>query len=302
MHTVSGEWTYRWQTNDRWLHEFSPLTLQYQKLNYTTARFDSVLAENPYLQASMQNVFIPKMRYMLKYSSAKKHRNPLVWQTTVTEAGNVLSLGYMAAGHEWAEKDKQMFKNPYAQFLKLESSISKTWRIDRNNQVVWHTAAGIIYTYGNSSAAPYSEQFYVGGANSIRAFSVRSIGPGNYTATAQRHSYLDQTGDIKFQTNLEYRFRIFDNLYGATFMDAGNVWALHSDSYRPGAQFKLRNVFKELAVGTGIGLRYDMEFLVLRLDWGMGLHVPYETGKSGFYNIPKFKDGQAIHLAVGYPF
>lgn len=302
MHTVSGEWTYRWQTNDRWLHEFSPLTLQYQKLNYTTARFDSVLAENPYLQASMQNVFIPKMRYMLKYSSAKKHRNPLVWQTTVTEAGNVLSLGYMAAGNEWAEKDKQMFKNPYAQFLKLESSISKTWRIDRNNQVVWHTAAGIIYTYGNSSAAPYSEQFYVGGANSIRAFSVRSIGPGNYTATAQRHSYLDQTGDIKFQTNLEYRFRIFDNLYGATFMDAGNVWALHSDSYRPGAQFKLRNVFKELAVGTGIGLRYDMEFLVLRLDWGVGLHVPYETGKSGFYNIPKFKDGQAIHLAVGYPF
>ena len=142
----------------------------------------------------------------------------------------------------------------------------------------------------------------MGGANSIRAFSVRSIGPGNYTATAQRHSYLDQTGDIKFQTNLEYRFRIFDNLYGATFMDAGNVWALHSDSYRPGAQFKLRNVFKELAVGTGIGLRYDMEFLVLRLDWGVGLHVPYETGKSGFYNIPKFKDGQAIHLAVGYPF
>ena len=80
------------------------------------------------------------------------------------------------------------------------------------------------------------------------------------------------------------------------------MWALHSDSYRPGAQFKLRNVFKELAVGTGIGLRYDMEFLVLRLDWGVGLHVPYETGKSGFYNIPKFKDGQAIHLAVGYPF
>lgn len=302
MHTFSAEWTYKWQRSDKWRHEFSPLTLQYQKLNRTTAKFDSILYANPYLQTSMQDVFIPKIRYTLTYSSAMRSRNPLVWETTFTEAGNILSLGYMAAGDKWSQTDKQLFSNPYAQFLKLETDISKTWQLGEKSQLVAHANAGIIYTYGNSSAAPYSEQFYVGGANSIRAFAVRSIGPGSYTTDVSRLSYLDQTGDIKLQLNLEYRFNIFGSLYGAGFIDAGNVWALRDDGYRKGSQFKLKNALKEMALGTGIGIRYDLEFLVLRLDWGVGLHVPYETGKSGFYNIPNFKDGQAIHLAIGYPF
>lgn len=302
MHTFSAEWTYKWQCSDKWRHEFSPLTLQYQKLNRTTAKFDSILYANPYLQTSMQDVFIPKIRYTLTYSSAMRSRNPLVWETTFTEAGNILSLGYMAAGDKWSQTDKQLFSNPYAQFLKLETDISKTWQLGEKSQLVAHANAGIIYTYGNSSAAPYSEQFYVGGANSIRAFAVRSIGPGSYTTDVSRLSYLDQTGDIKLQLNLEYRFNIFGSLYGAGFIDAGNVWALRDDGYRKGSQFKFKNALKEMALGTGIGIRYDLEFLVLRLDWGVGLHVPYETGKSGFYNIPNFKDGQAIHLAIGYPF
>ncbi|MBM6674496.1 BamA/TamA family outer membrane protein [Marseilla massiliensis] len=302
MHTFSAEWTYKWQRSDKLRHEFSPLTLQYQKLNRTTAKFDSILYANPYLQTSMQDVFIPKIRYTLTYSSAMRSRNPLVWETTFTEAGNILSLGYMAAGDKWSQTDKQLFSNPYAQFLKLETDISKTWQLGEKSQLVAHANAGIIYTYGNSSAAPYSEQFYVGGANSIRAFAVRSIGPGSYTTDVSRLSYLDQTGDIKLQLNLEYRFNIFGSLYGAGFIDAGNVWALRDDGYRKGSQFKFKNALKEMALGTGIGIRYDLEFLVLRLDWGVGLHVPYETGKSGFYNIPNFKDGQAIHLAIGYPF
>lgn len=301
MHTVSGEWTYKWQLSDEWKHEFSPLTLQYQKLNSTTQQFVSIMQENPYLQASMQDVFIPKMRYTLSYSSTKKHINPLVWNVTLTEAGNVLSLANIAAGKRWDETGKMMFKNPYAQFLKLDADLTKTWQLGQKSQLVGHMAGGIIYTYGNSEAAPYSEQFYVGGANSIRAFGVRTIGPGKYT-TVSRLSYLDQTGDIKLQLNLEYRFNIFGSLYGATFLDAGNVWALRNDGYRTGGQFKLQNALKEMAVGTGIGIRYDLEFLVLRLDWGVGLHVPYETTRSGFYNIPRFKDGQTLHLAVGYPF
>lgn len=302
MHTFSAEWTYKWQRSDRWLHELSPLTLQYQKLNRTTAKFDSILYVNPYLQTSMQDVFIPKIRYTLTYSSAMRSRNPLVWETTFTESGNILSLGYMAAGNKWSTPYKQLFSNPYAQFLKLETDVSKTWALGEKSQFVAHINAGIIYSYGNSRTAPYSEQFYVGGANSIRAFAVRSIGPGSYTTDVSRLSYLDQTGDIKLQLNLEYRFNIFGSLYGAAFIDAGNVWALRDDGYRTGAQFKLKNVLKETALGTGVGIRYDLDFLVLRLDWGVGLHVPYETGKSGFYNIPKFKDGQAIHLAIGYPF
>lgn len=302
MHTFSAEWTYTWQRSDKWRHEFSPLTLKYQKLNRTTMKFDSILYANPYLQTSMQDVFIPKIHYTLTYSSKMRSRNPLVWETTLTESGNILSLGYMAAGNKWGEKNKQLFENPYAQFVKLETDISKTWRLGEKSELVAHANAGVIYSYGNSESAPYSEQFYVGGANSIRAFAVRSIGPGSYTTDVSRLSYLDQTGDIKLQLNLEYRFNLFGSLYGATFIDAGNVWAMRDDGYRHGAQFKLKNVLKEMALGTGVGIRYDLDFLVLRLDWGIGLHVPYETGKSGFYNIPKFKDGQAIHLAIGYPF
>ena len=102
--------------------------------------------------------------------------------------------------------------------------------------------------------------------------------------------------------NIEYRTRLFGSVYGAAFIDAGNVWALRSDEQRSNTVFKAKNMIKEMAVGTGVGLRYDLDFLVLRLDWGIGLHVPYETGKKGFYNISSFKDGQALHLAVGYPF
>ena len=302
MQTFGAEWTYTWQRSDRWRHEYSPLTLQYQKLNHTTARFDSILYANPYLETTMQDVFIPKMRYTLTYSSAMRSRNPLVWETTVTEAGNILSLGYMAAGNSWGDVGKRMFANPYAQFLKIETDVSKTWHVGLTSQLVAHADVGVIWSYGNSSAAPYSEQFYVGGANSVRAFAVRSIGPGSYVTDESRLSYLDQTGDIKVQLNLEWRFRLFGSLYGAAFLDAGNVWALRDDGYRSGAKFKFGNVFRQMALGTGAGLRYDLDFIVLRLDWGVGLHVPYETGKGGFYNIPKFKDAQAIHLAIGYPF
>lgn len=302
MHTVTGEWTYKWQRSDTWRHEFSPLTLKYQKLNNSTPEFDEIMVNNPYLFASMRDVFIPKMRYTFMYSSLKKHLNPIVWETTVTESGNFISLGNMAAGHKWSEKDKQLFKNPYAQFFKIETDFTKTWHLGMKSQLLGHVSMGLIYTYGNTETAPYSEQFYVGGANSIRAFAVRSIGPGSYHTDVSRLSYLDQTGDIKFLLNLEYRFNLFGSVYGATFIDAGNVWALRDDGYRHGGQYKLKNTFKEMAVGTGVGLRYDLDFLVLRLDWGLGLHVPYKTDKSGFYNIPKFKDSHSLHLAVGYPF
>ncbi len=162
--------------------------------------------------------------------------------------------------------------------------------------------AGIIYSFGNATQSPYSEQFYVGGANSIRAFNVRSIGPGTYHSADPKLSFLDQTGDIKLQLNLEYRMRLFGNLNGAVFLDAGNVWTTRKDAYREGSKLKGSQLLDQLALGTGIGLRYDLDFFVVRLDWGIGIHLPYDTGKKGYYNIPKFKDGQSIHLAIGYPF
>ena len=302
MHTASGDWTYKWQPTDRKKHEFSPLTIKYQHLTYATHKFDSIMYANPYLYATMQDIFIPKMIYSFTYTSPKKYRNPIYWNITASEAGNILSLGYMAAGKKWGDEGKEMFKNAYAQFFKIESDFTKTWATGLKSQLVGHINVGLVYSYGNMKATPYSEQFYVGGANSIRAFPVRSVGPGSYYTDVARLSYLDQTGDMKFLANLEYRFNMFGNLYGAAFIDAGNVWGLKDDGYRSGARFKLKNIAKEMALGTGVGVRYDLEFLILRLDWGVGLHMPYDTGKGGYYNIRRFKDSHSLHLAVGYPF
>jgi outer membrane translocation and assembly module TamA len=104
------------------------------------------------------------------------------------------------------------------------------------------------------------------------------------------------------EANVELRFPLVGNLYGATFVDAGNVWLLHSQADRPGGELTLTDLWKDVALGTGFGIRYDLDFLVLRLDLGIALHLPYDTGKSGYYNIPRFKDGLGLHLAVGYPF
>lgn len=302
MHTASGNWTYQWQPTETKKFKVTPLTLKYQHLTYTTHTFDSIMNANPYLLATMQDMLIPKMQFSYTYNSPKKYRNPIYWNLTLSESGNVLSLGYLAAGKKWNAKGKELFKNAYAQFLKLETDFTKTWSIGLKSQLVGHVNAGIVYSYGNAASTPYSEQFYVGGANSIRAFPVRSVGPGRYYTDQARLSYLDQTGDMKFLANLEYRFNLFGDLYGAAFLDAGNVWGVRDDGYRKGAQFKMKNLLKEMAVGTGIGVRYDLQFLILRIDWGVGIHMPYDTGRSGYYNIRKFKDGQSLHLAVGYPF
>lgn len=302
MTTVTGAATYKFQTSATSKHEVSPFILDYEILQHTTSRFDSIINANPALYVSMRNQFVPKMKYTYTYTSPLGYKNPIIWESSVTESGNILSLIYMAGGKKFNEKEKDLFGNPFAQFFKITSELRKTWQVGLKSQLVGRVSGGVIFTYGNSSVAPYSEQFYVGGANSVRAFTVRSIGPGKYTAATSNYAYLDQTGDLKFEANLEYRFNILGSLYGAAFLDAGNIWLLQNDNDKPGGQFKPQNFFKELATGTGIGIRYDMDFIVLRLDWGVALHVPYTTDRSGYYNISSFKDGQSLHFAIGYPF
>jgi outer membrane protein assembly factor BamA len=301
-HVAAGELTYAWSTSYQHQHSFSPLILSYEFMNSRTAAFDSILALHPYLQISMRDQFVPKMSYTYTYRSPRRYRHPITWSTTISEAANILSLGYMAAGKGWNEKDKKMFKNPFAQFLKLETDFVKYWRITQDGTLVGHVNAGIIWSYGNAANAPYYEQFYIGGANSVRAFNVRSIGPGRYQPTNSKYSYIDQTGDIKYLMNLEYRQKVWGDLYGALFLDAGNVWTLRNHEYSPLGKFDVDKFFRQLAVGTGVGVRYDMGMFVIRVDWGIGLHVPYDTGKNGFYNIRRFKDAQSLHFAVGYPF
>lgn len=311
MHIVSGEWTYRWQTSAQSRHEFSPLTVKYQFMNSSTSSFDSLMAINPYLYATMEDYFTPEMRYTYTYTSPSSKRHPIRWETTLAESGNVVSLGYLLKGRSWNEKDKTLFKNPYSQFLKLETDFTKAWNLDSRTQLVAHLNVGYIYTYGNSNSVPLNEMFYAGGANSIRCFSVRGVGPGSFAGIDNKaYSYLLQNGDVKLVANLEYRQQLFGNLFGAVFLDAGNVWYTNEtfdgvDEFNKmfeNSRFRLKNLFNDIALGTGIGMRYDLGFLVLRLDWGLGLHVPYKTDRSGYFNAHTFTRHQTLHFAIGYPF
>ena len=315
MHVVSGEWTYRWQTSASSRHEFSPLTVKYQFMNSHTEKFDTLILNNPYLTTTLDDHFIPQMRYTYTYTSPSNQVNPIRWETTVAEAGNLASLGYLVAGHEWNEKEKKMFKNPYSQFVKLETDFTKTWTLSPYTRVVGHLSGGLIHSFGNSEVAPFSERFYAGGANSVRGFSVRTIGPGAFVPEPESPghsrmlSYLLQNGEIKLVANLEYRTRLFGNLHGAVFLDAGNVWQFSHDygnddlnRLMDDTTFKLSNLPRQTALGTGLGLRYDLDFLVLRLDWGVALHAPYNTDSSGYFNIRRFSDAQTLHFAIGYPF
>ena len=301
-HVVSGELTYQWQPNERNSYSFSPLTLAYEYMHNVTDRYLELIDSVPYLEVSLADQFIPKMMFQHTFMSPARYKSPIKIWTTVSEASNILSAGYAAFGRRWSEKDKKLFKNPFAQFVKIDANLTKVWSLGEKSGIAAHVNLGTLWAYGNSRIAPYTEQFYVGGANSIRAFNARQIGPGRYRSTQLRRSYVEQTGDIKIQLNLEYRPHLMGSLYGAVFLDAGNVWTMHYDEGRPEGHFKFKNILNEMALGTGVGLRYDIGYFMIRLDWGLGLHVPYETGKIGFYNISKFKDAQAFHLAIGLPF
>jgi outer membrane protein assembly factor BamA len=334
MHVVSGEWTYRWQPTETSRHEFSPLTLKYQFKNSTTEKYQEIVDNNMFLERTMQDYFVPKMRYTYTYTSPSSKLNPIRWETTIEESGNFVSLLDMIRGNSFNEKDKKLFKTPYSQFLRFETDFTKTWSLGNQTKLVSHINTGIIWSYGNSDVPPFSEQFYAGGANSIRAFRVRDVGPGrfNYFAESDRQfNYLFRNGEMKLIMNLEYRTPLWGNLHGAVFLDAGNVWDLwgepqltddiisqYPEEVRPYARvlqmwedqsmFKPSEFFNDIALGTGVGLRYDLGFLVIRLDWGIALHFPYTTykddgtQKGGYFNIARFKDAHTLNFAVGYPF
>ena len=307
MLSFGGSATLEFQTSATSHHSIVPFKLAYNKLQKTTAEFDSIVGANRALGLSLQDQFVPSMSYTYTYddSPLTDRRHHIWWQTSFTQAGNILAAGYAIAGKGFNVEGKQLFGNPFAQFVKLTSEIRYNYQLKKRHNLVGRLMAGVIYGYGNAQnhATPYNEQFYIGGANSIRAFTIRSIGPGRFIPdAANQYGYIDQTGDLKLEANLEYRFPIFGDLYGAAFLDAGNIWTIHDDPSRPGGQMKWGSFLKDLALGTGLGLRYDLQFLVVRIDCGVALHVPYDTGKSGYYNIPNFRDGLGVHLAIGYPF
>lgn len=302
--SFGGSAVYAFQSTRTSKHTFTPFKLTFNMVQDHTAKFDSIMNQNRALAVSFRDQFIPNMSYTYTFDDASiaTRRHHTWWSTTITSAGNVTSALYALCGQPLDERDKNLLGNPFAQYIKVTSELRNLLKVRGRTHVATRLMAGVIIPYGNSQYAPYSEQFYMGGANSIRAFTARTIGPGSFHPVASNYTYLDETGDIKLEANVELRFPILGNLYGATFLDAGNVWLLHRQSDRPGGELTLKHMWNDIALGTGLGLRYDLEFLVLRLDLGMALHVPYDTGKSGYYNIPHFKDGLGLHLAVGYPF
>jgi len=300
MAQFNASMTYDWRIKRFVQQSFTPLKLTYTKLMNTTAEFDSIMEANPAVALSFQNQFIPQMIYSYTYDRRFDRDNALNWSFTVQEAGNIFWAIYRACGRKG---QKELFGTPFSQFIKGQAQLVYNRRLWSNHYLVGRVAVGVEHAYGNSSEVPYAEQFYCGGANSVRAFTVRSIGPGSYRApTDSPDDYFDQTGTFKFEANVEYRFPIAGALQGAVFFDAGNVWLLKNDPARPGGLLKGKNFLKELATGTGAGLRFDISMLVVRADLGIGIHAPYDTGKSGYYNMTSFGKSLAFHLAIGYPF
>lgn len=300
MARVSAEMTWEWHSRKYSQHKLTPFKLTYSNLLSTTAAFDSAYFNNRAIAQSFDDVFIPQMSYTYTLDRTFG-KNNFVWSTTVAESGNLCYLIWRACG---VEKGNMHILNTYfSQFIKAHTQFVWTRRLFGDHKIVARLFLGAAHAYGNSTEVPYMEQFHIGGSNSLRGFAVRSVGPGSYRPQVlDRNSYYDQTGTFKFETNLEYRFPLLGYLKGAIFVDAGNVWLIKEDFFRPGGKLEGKNFFKELALNTGVGLRFDMEMIVLRADLGIALHAPYDTSKKGYFNIPRFGDGLAFHIAIGYPF
>lgn len=315
---MSFDYTYTYQPSATSLHQFTPFSLVYGKTTGQTSEYYAKIEQSITSFIAAKDELTPRMRYKYTYTSPSSNPNPVYWEATVTEAGNIVNAVNMVLGKKWNEKGKKLLATPYSQFLKFETDVRKTWALKGKSTFVAHFQGGVILQYGNSSAVPYSEQFFIGGANDMRGFTMHSLGPGNVHFDDKELSYQFHNGDLKMVMNLEYRPHLFGSLYGALFLDAGNVWymsrsrrdAISAMSDALAADGNETTIAKDfgstnkvdIGIDVGCGLRYDLDFFVLRVDWGIGLHLPYDTGRSGYYNIPKFKDGQSIHLAIGYPF
>ena len=323
--TLEGSLAYEFYPSIIRSHTFTPFKLVFNRLMKTTTAFDDIADYNPSLYQSLENQFIPSIgySYTLDNTPKRKYRSKTWWRFNVSEAGNLVSGAYALFGDNSKGQDS-IFGNPYAQFLKVSTELRYNYYIDRNQSVAMRVGGGIIYSYGNSKIAPYNERFYVGGANSIRAFTMRSLGPGRFRPNKNNaYSYIDQNGDLKLEANAEYRGRLVGDLDIAVFIDAGNVWLLRDDKTRPGGTLRLKHLLNDIALGTGIGFRYDMEMLIFRFDMGYALHFPYDTreslnenakdsdeiigpavgGKKKYFNMPsRFWDCVGFHIAIGYPF
>lgn len=307
---MSFDFVYTFQPSATSMHQFAPLSVIYGKTSNKTIEYLDKIEQSITAVIAATDELTPKMRYRYTHTSSPNNPNQFYWENTVTEAGNITNFANMLLGYKWNEKNKKLLYTPYSQFMKFETDFRKTWALRNKSNFVLHFYGGVIFDYGNSSTLPYSEQFFIGGANDLRGFAMRSIGPGNVHYDTKELSYLYHNGDLKFVSNIEYRPHLFGSLYGAIYLDAGNVWylsksrqeAINNIQQLQSGNNSVSTKKADIGIDIGCGIRYDLDFFVLRLDWGLAIHSPYNTGTHGFFNIHNIKDAQCLNFAIGYPF
>jgi len=314
MNSFHSSIGYSWKRTENISHLFRLIDASFTRLVESTQEFEDYLNENPTVRKSFEEQFIVGGSYTFVNSNFhfKSRKHIFYLSESVELAGNILSLITRITEKSWpsAENQHYIFSLPYSQFANLRSEFRYLLNMNKKNQIAWRFIGGVAMPYGNSTTIPYIRQYYVGGTNSIRAFVARSLGPGTYSSTdSLNNTYIDQAGDVKLETNLEYRFDIYKYFKGALFVDAGNIWLVNDDPQRPGGKFNINTFYKEIAVGSGFGFRFDFKIIVLRLDLAIKLRKPYlPEGERWVFNEldlgskPWRRENILWNIAIGYPF
>jgi outer membrane protein assembly factor BamA len=284
---------YTWKSNAQIYHDFKPISINFLRLSNVTEDFQTILDENPTLALSFQQEFIAGLTYTFTYSQLAdpEKTNPLYISIHADMAGNALDL---ISENTKDGAASTFIGQEFAQYLKSDLDIRYHKKVRGEAMLISRLFLGVGYPYGNSESLPFSKQYFAGGPYSIRAFRIRSIGPGTYQPnTDDSGSFFDQAGDIRLEGNLEYRFPIYSFLKGALFFDAGNVWLLNENESLPGGRFS-SSFLSQLAMGSGFGMRVDVQNFVIRLDLAVPLKKPWTTFSPDFAPV--------LNFAIGYPF
>ena len=304
---LSAGWRYKWKPqNHHDQYQFDVLDLNYVFMPWISKTFkdeylDNTSNYNAILRYNYEDLFIMKMSFGYSYNNGK-----LAVKTNVETAGNLLNLGSKVFSAELdGDGHYRLFNIAYAQYVKGDVDFTQQLISHYRDQLVFHIGLGIAYPYGNSSILPFEKRYFSGGANSVRGWSVRSLGPGRYKDRDGQINFITQTGDMKLDMNLEYRTALFWKFGGALFVDAGNVWTIRDYEQQPGGQFKFTRLLKDLAVSYGLGLRLNFDYFILRFDLGMkAINPAYKTDDEEHFPVihPRLSRDLAFHFAVGLPF
>lgn len=261
---------------------------------------DDVDSRNSILRYNYEDLFIMKLGFGMSYNNGDE-----AYKFNIETAGNLLNgVSRLIGSSVNGDNQYTLFNIAFAQYVKGDFDYTRMFRFDSRNNIAFHVGFGIAYPYGNSRVLPFEKRYFSGGANSVRGWSVRGLGPGKFKGTNGSIDFINQTGDIKLDINLEFRSFLFWKIYGAVFVDAGNIWTLRYYEEQPGGQFDIKDFYKQIAVAYGVGLRLNFDFFILRFDMGMkAINPAYDTQQEHYAIFhPDFSRDFAFHFAVGLPF